>query len=57
MTQAIVFKSNNLGFYDITSNRVMKKRKPFDCYDSDSRFLCRYFEGSNFPLQPERKIL
>lgn len=25
MTQEIAFKSNNLVFYDITSNRVMKK--------------------------------
>ena len=49
MTREIAFKSNNLVFYDITSNRVMKKRERFDCYDSDSRFPCRYFEGSNFP--------
>lgn len=37
MTRAIAFKSNNLVFYDITSNRVMKKSERFDCYDSDSR--------------------
>ena len=55
MTRAIAFKSNNLVFYDITSKRIMKKRERFDCYNSDSRFPCKYFEGSNFPCNLQGK--
>ena len=51
MTREIAFKSNNLVFYDITSNRVMKKGNglivTIQILDSHAGIL----GGSNFPCK------
>lgn len=54
MTREIAFKSNNLVFYDITSNRVMKKGNglivTIQILDSHAGIL------KQFSLQPTRKL-